>query len=135
MPTLNQNSLRGIGIACTTAGIVALHAGAAVFFASHDPYSSTVFPPCPILALTGWQCPGCGGTRATYSLFHGDVVTSLRMNPLVIAGYLSGVFLAGMIGANWAGKQRLARILSIAAIAVVAATGIYTGIIRNLLAG
>jgi hypothetical protein len=124
---------KGLIAGCATLGVVGLHAGAALFFASHDPYTTTVFPQCPVLFLTGWQCPGCGGTRATYSLFHGDVEQSFRMNPLVLAGYAAGALIAGTIAADWAGKHRVARILSRVAIGLVAAVGIYSGVIRNLL--
>lgn len=27
--------------------------------------------PCPLLALTGWRCPFCGGTRLGAALLHG----------------------------------------------------------------
>lgn len=43
------------------------------------------FPPCLFHALTGLYCPGCGGTRAAHALVHGDLVTALSMNPLLIA--------------------------------------------------
>ena len=33
---------------------------------------------CPILAATGIPCPGCGLTRATMQLLHGDVISSLQ---------------------------------------------------------
>lgn len=33
---------------------------------------------CPILAATGIPCPGCGLTRATMQLLHGDLSTSLK---------------------------------------------------------
>ena len=33
---------------------------------------------CPILAATGVPCPGCGLTRATMQLLHGDVIASLQ---------------------------------------------------------
>jgi fermentation-respiration switch protein FrsA (DUF1100 family) len=134
LASVSPAARKGLIAGCTTLGVVGLHAGAALFFASHDPYSTTIFPQCPILALTGWQCPGCGGTRATYSLFHGDVVQSLRMNPLVIAGYAAGALVAGTIAAEWTGRHhRLGRILSRAAIVLVAAVGVYSAIIRNLL--
>ena len=32
--------------------------------------------PCPFLALTGWQCPLCGGTRMGSALLHGDLVSA-----------------------------------------------------------
>lgn len=40
---------------------------------------------CQFLAMTGWWCPGCGGTRAVYSMAHGDVSAAWDMNPLVVA--------------------------------------------------
>jgi hypothetical protein len=33
---------------------------------------------CPILAATGVPCPGCGLTRATMQLLHGDISSSLQ---------------------------------------------------------
>lgn len=39
---------------------------------------------CPMYAFTGILCPGCGGTRATLALLHGDLLLSLRCNPSVI---------------------------------------------------
>lgn len=38
---------------------------------------------CPMYAFTGILCPGCGGTRATLALLHGDLWLSLRCNPTV----------------------------------------------------
>ena len=38
---------------------------------------------CPIHAVTGWYCPGCGGTRAIWALLRGDVVGALRDNLLL----------------------------------------------------
>lgn len=39
---------------------------------------------CPIRALTGRWCPGCGLTRATHHLLRGDVVRALSFNALVV---------------------------------------------------
>lgn len=44
----------------------------------------SLLPPCPLHALTGWFCPGCGSTRALHALVHGDVVQALAMNPLLV---------------------------------------------------
>jgi hypothetical protein len=44
--------------------------------------------PCPIRALTGQWCPGCGLTRATHHLFRGNVAQALSFNlfvPFVLA--------------------------------------------------
>lgn len=40
-------------------------------------------PPCPILRLTGFICPGCGGQRMLLSLLRGDISGAFRHNPLL----------------------------------------------------
>jgi Protein of unknown function (DUF2752) len=114
-------------------GFVALHAGAYAFFAGRDPYSQTIFPPCPLLHYFGIECPGCGGTRAMYSLLHGDILTSIALNPLVVAGYLAvGISLIGMaIGRR--GSERLSRGLYWFAASVAIGATLWSAVIRNLL--
>lgn len=123
---------RGVIAASTATAAVAGHAAVGLFFASHDPYHTTVFPPCVILSVTGWQCPGCGGTRSLYSLFHGDLVSSLQMNPLVPTGYVVGALLVGAVAANSLSRPRLSRILSTTAIALVGVVALYVTVIRNI---
>lgn len=41
------------------------------------------FPLCPMASTFGVPCPGCGLTRATLALLHGDVPGALRFHPLV----------------------------------------------------
>ena len=113
-------------------GVAACHVAAAVFFADHDPYTSQILPPCPWLTLTGWQCPGCGSTRALYSLLHGDVAQAFVMNPLLLASYLSAMLLVAMTLAERTRRPTLARALATAAIALVVGAAAYTGVIRNL---
>jgi len=51
----------------------------------HDPHDpSSLMPLCPFKLLTGWECPGCGGLRATWGLLHGDVSGALKDNALVV---------------------------------------------------
>lgn len=45
---------------------------------------------CMIHAMTGYYCPGCGGTRATYALLHGKIITSLYYHPIVVYGVVVG---------------------------------------------
>ena len=52
---------------------------------------------CPFRALTGWDCPLCGGTRMGAALLHGDVVSAFLANPLA----LIGVVVVGLLGAVW----------------------------------
>lgn len=56
---------------------------AGVYFV-FDPSEGGLFPRCPFLMLTGWQCPGCGSQRAVHALLHFDVVQAVRMNALQV---------------------------------------------------
>jgi len=49
-----------------------------------DPASHGFYPRCWLYATTGWQCPGCGGLRATHSLLHGQLGDAFRFNPLLV---------------------------------------------------
>ena len=47
-----------------------------------DPLHHTVFPPCPLHAMTGLWCPGCGATRASALLLRGHPIEALHYNAL-----------------------------------------------------
>jgi len=50
--------------------------------------------PCLLNALTGFYCPGCGGTRAMFALAKGDIVQSFVYHPFVpYAALLGGWFM------------------------------------------
>ena len=71
---------------------------------SFDPAQHSFYPRCTLKQLTGLDCPGCGGLRATHQLLHGHVLTAFRLNPLLVA-------LAPFAGAwlMWAALQGLRR--------------------------
>lgn len=48
-----------------------------------DPFRQDV-PLCPVHAMTGLICPGCGMTRAVHALVSGDVLLALRSNAMVL---------------------------------------------------
>ena len=39
-------------------------------------------PGCMFHKLTGFDCPGCGMTRATHAALHGRILDAFRYNPL-----------------------------------------------------
>lgn len=39
--------------------------------------------PCPIRAVTGFYCPGCGITRCVFALLGGDIKRAFRYNQFV----------------------------------------------------
>lgn len=49
-----------------------------------DPASSTAFPRCTFLSLTGYKCPGCGSQRAIHALLNGDVVAAFKYNAMLL---------------------------------------------------
>ncbi len=56
-----------------------------------------VIPTCYFYRLTGYYCPGCGGTRALVALLQLHFLQSLRCHPLV-------VYTAAVLGAFWISK-------------------------------
>ncbi len=68
-----RQALRAVAATCATGlalGGVYLLAGVGI--------------PCPFLALTGWQCPFCGGTRLVAALMSGQIARAWSFNPLLL---------------------------------------------------
>ena len=55
-----------------------------LFFFNPASASNQWFPKCPFRMLTGWQCPGCGSTRACYQLLHLHPLAAFKLNPLMV---------------------------------------------------
>ena len=64
------------------AGILIIGAGAFVV-GYFNPTTAGFFPVCPLHAMTGLNCPGCGLTRGFHALLNGDILTALRFNALL----------------------------------------------------
>lgn len=127
-----EESRRRVAGWCTvTAVLVGAHVAVAVFFSHTDPYSSQIFPECIWRQVTGWECPGCGGTRALSSLFRGDLVASISMNPIVVASYAAALLLGAQAIAGAIGK-RTVHWPHWLAISLIVTAALYAGIIRNL---
>jgi len=83
----------------------ALVAAATVYVAVVDPNRPGHYVTCPLLALTGLACPGCGGLRATHDLAHLDLVGAWSMNPLwVVAAPLLVALWAVWLVRAWRGR-------------------------------
>ena len=63
-----------------------------------NPSSVSFLPVCPLYAMTGLACPGCGLTRGFNALFHGDVISALDYNALLpIFAFIFGYFFVALI--------------------------------------
>lgn len=111
----------------------AMAVGAALFV--FDPARHRFFPLCLFHAVTGLNCPGCGGTRAVHHLLHGDVAAALRCNALVVLALPAGALAALALALKPSGasrwRQRAARWLPWALVAVATVFGV----VRNLPGG
>jgi hypothetical protein len=98
--------------------------------------------PCPFRAVTGWQCPLCGGTRLGSSLLHGHVGQAFLYNPAVFIGLI----VISILGVLWVVEalggpkvrpprriaDRLVRVRpTVWIVIIVAAAAVYT-VARNL---
>jgi hypothetical protein len=68
--------------------------------------------PCPARRLTGYDCPGCGASRALWNLSSGRPLAALQHNAVFVL-ILVGLLLVGVFGLLGIDTQRLqARIVS-----------------------
>jgi uncharacterized protein DUF2752 len=68
-------------------GTLAAIAGAFTYVGLVDPNQAGHYPVCPLFALTGVYCPGCGGLRSAHAVAHGDLTGALHDNALAVVGY------------------------------------------------
>jgi hypothetical protein len=95
-----ENKLKSSTYERLTAGGFILAGGAAAaavgFF---NPVTAGFFPVCPLYAVTGIYCPGCGLTRGFHALFHGDILSALHFNAMLpfYAFLLGYVFISTLL--------------------------------------
>jgi hypothetical protein len=81
---------------------------AAATFALHvrDPHVSHSWGVCPLYALTGVYCPGCGGLRGVNDLTNGHVGQAASSNLLlVLAIPFAALFFARWTYGAWTGRE------------------------------
>lgn len=81
---------------------------ASTYVALVDPNQPGHYPLCPLKYVTGWDCPGCGGLRATHDLLHGDVVRAADHNLMVVVMIPVVVaFLILWLVRSWTGRPEI----------------------------
>ena len=74
--------------------VIVLLVGAVIFISQYEPVANKqYYPQCGFKKATGYDCPGCGGLRATHAVTQGNIVGAFRFHPgfmlsLPIVGYL-----------------------------------------------
>ncbi len=94
---------RAMPIPLLTAGV---GLGAVALLAVRDPHVEGSYGYCPVYALTGLYCPGCGGMRAVHNLTEGRVLDALHSN-LIAVPLLFGLALwvGSWIVRAWRGER------------------------------
>ncbi|MBD0743326.1 hypothetical protein BG418_17285 [Streptomyces sp. CBMA152] len=69
-------------------GTLAAVGAAFAYVGTVDPNEPGHYPVCPLYALTGIYCPGCGGLRSAHDFITGHFGAALGANALAVVGYL-----------------------------------------------
>ena len=121
---MNRRFLAALAIAAFTAIAIVVY--------NFSPNEYGFYPRCPLYAITHLLCPGCGATRAFYSMLHGDLRAAVHYNALftVLAPFLLVSFAFG--GYTMMRYDRLPRLaLPRAAMVVLAVAVLLFTIGRN----
>lgn len=83
------------------AALLTCFAGAATLVVATDPTDDVGPTTCAFKLVTGFDCPGCGGTRAFFYLLHGNIPEAARNHAIALfaAPFLVWMYL------TWAGRR------------------------------
>lgn len=65
-------------------GIMLIVIALIAIYYNFNPEMYHFFPECPFHKYFHLDCPGCGSQRAVHALLHGDVITALDYNVLLV---------------------------------------------------
>ena len=68
-----------------------------------SPGGQVFYPRCLLYVTTGWQCPGCGATRATHALLHGHLLEAWQFNAMwvLLSPLVLWTYLAWLVNETW----------------------------------
>lgn len=93
----------------------------------NDP--DAVFPVCPTRAVTGLDCPACGGLRMTHALLRGDLAGAASANLLLLL--LAPLAVVGWVGWLRRGGSRPPLLTPAVNVALLAGAVAYA-VVRNV---
>jgi hypothetical protein len=108
-------------------------ASAYVLWSNPTDGGADALPTCLVKLTTGYDCPGCGGTRAFWYLLHGDLPAAAQHHMLFVFAvpFLIYAYVAWVAGAVF--KVRLPQLrLSMRGVAVVLCVWAAFTVLRNL---
>lgn len=110
-------------VALLIGAVVAAGCALLYFF---NPTEHMFFPVCMFHRVTGLNCPGCGGLRATHQLLHGHLAMAFRLNPLFVMAIPVGIgfLLRGVLKKSPEKKNSFQPVWIWIAVALVIAFGI-----------
>jgi hypothetical protein len=101
-PTVRPRTERLRGPAIAAATVVA----ATLALRIRDPHVSHSWGVCPLYALTGIYCPGCGGLRGVNDLSHGHLGQAVSSNLLLVLAIPFALVVFGRwTYAAWTGRD------------------------------
>ncbi|HET6151685.1 MAG TPA: DUF2752 domain-containing protein [Marmoricola sp.] len=82
LPEVSAGSrVRGLRAPLTTVAAIGI---TSLALHLRDPHQHGAWGLCPFKAMTGMDCPGCGGLRAVNDLTHGQVGAAFHSNALFV---------------------------------------------------
>lgn len=101
---MTSQSAKWIATGCSLLVLVIL----ALYLATGDLSKGSRFlPRCGFHELTGLYCPGCGNTRASYALLHGDVGSAIGQNAFFVLSLPFLILGAGKTWYAWMSNQKI----------------------------
>jgi hypothetical protein len=93
-------------------GMLLLGIALAFLYFLINPSEVNFLPKCPLYAMTGIYCPGCGSQRATHQLLHFNFLGVLEQNALYIFGLLIVMYHICIEGINYFFKKNIYNLLN-----------------------
>ena len=107
-------------------GTGAVLAGSLLYIGLADPHRpGFLFPGCPFKALTGLDCPACGGLRMTHDLLNGDLAAAVVDNVFLLVALPA---LAVWLVVRW---RRGLTLMPMAATVTVVVAAVAWTVVRN----